>query len=141
MTHKEALALDNRKPCSCGYEERQKVKDAQWADRGLALSGDGLWPPIPNQHSQNCDSLDNYPLRPLTDKPACDKCGQSQIKTTFHKANWYYQPHHHDYWRKDLYIWACALTDWYRPVEHLDRLCTTCGFAWLEQTASAPVPA
>ena len=95
----------------------------------------------PSQHPifQGCASLLDYPLRDLTNAPACGKCGQSNITTTFHKAHWYFRPHHHDYWRVDLYVWSCLLTHDYRPVEHLDRTCATCGFKWLERTADVAV--
>ena len=119
--------------CDCGYENRQATRDAAWATR---VRDPGYpWPPTPNHHLATCVALKEYPLRQISYALTCEKCGESEIKTTFHKAHWHYQPHRSDYWRQDLYAWSCLLTHGYRPVEHLDRTCATCGWKWLETTA------
>lgn len=115
--------------CTCGYEARRAARSGapvlspEWSLRAL------------DWHYADCAWLAEYPLRPLTDTPICDKCGQNDIASQFHEARWYYEPHHHDFWRHDLYTWSCLLTHGYRPVEHIDRTCRTCHFGWLERTA------
>ena len=131
--------------CDCRYPEREAQHRADWDDmpktgwpgehRG-AKNG-RLWPPMPVWHDPLCASLETYPLQPLSTIPQCAKCGMRVISTTFHEAAWSYTPHHHDYWRTDLYKWRCLLTHRYHPVEHLDRKCSNCGWEWLETTADA----
>ena len=123
--------------CDCGYPERKAKNLAAWKEtpRGLAFSTSS-WPPYPVWHTKTCAALDAYPLVDIGTMDACPKCRSTVVKTTYHEADWHYQAHHHDYWRTDLGTWSCKLTWAYRPVEHLDRDCQTCGWGWLEAVAS-----
>ena len=97
-------------------------------------------PPMPAStvwHRPDCPTLEPYPLRALSADPKCEKCASTTIRTTYHQGQWWeFQNHPTNPWRSDLGTWSCLLTWRYRPVEHLDRTCGTCGFAWLEETAA-----
>ena len=122
--------------CTCDYPRRKAQNEADWAaPREIGR----LWPPLPVLHRADCLSLKDYPLVPWRVERPCVKCGSSDIASQFHTAMWHYQPHRHDYWRVDLFRWECALTFHFRPVEHIDRRCRACHYAWLEQTAEAVV--
>lgn len=94
----------------------------------------------PAMHYRTCQSLRDYPLEAMRENPTCPKCLGTVIHARYHDASWHYKPHWHDYWRQDLFVWECALRASYRPVEHIDRRCDKCGFAWLERTADVVTP-
>ena len=111
--------------CDCGYDKYIKANDGpvlgpEWSRKVLRL------------HYPTCAGLLEWPIVPHLPEIECGKCLSRSIDTTYHEARWYFRRHDHDYWRTDLYVYSCPLTIWYRPVEHLDRRCATCGFTWLE---------
>ena len=122
--------------CSCNYAERETENRRRWDDSSPRAFPSRLWPPLPVWHRPDCESLEAYPFVPMNDGP-CAKCGSDDIRTRYHgDPSWTYTAHPHDYWRTDLYIYQCALTQRYRPAEHLDQSCGRCGFAWLAEIAT-----
>lgn len=110
--------------------ERWPCCDAAKRWSGFPPSAASIW------HRPTCSTLVEYPFRDSSPVPTCDKCSSTDIVTKFHDGRWWeFQDHLRDPDISYLGRWSCLLKSGYRPTEHLDRTCRTCGFGWLEATA------
>lgn len=82
-------------------------------------------------HRITCSTLKDYPLAPFQPLRQCPKCGSEGAYTEYHAALWY------GWIYPAPETGQCLLTPEYLPVEHLDRTCATCKYAWLEEVAPA----